>query len=132
LTAPDALRAILLAAHLDWWTRHVQPGFRGTETAHSGAFDSSAAGYQAGYSHGFELAASGRTDVEVLAGLAAAHDAWWRDQVRPRRGQRIPAHVEAFAKTFSRAGYEAGAAFGWTAQRRSQDSPEPLPATSEK
>ena len=118
MTAPDALRAVLLAAHLDWWTREVQPGFRGTEVAQRGAFDSSAAGYQAGYSHGFEQADDGRTDAEVLAGLNAAHDAWWREQVRPRRAQRIPAHVEAFAKGYSRGGYEAGAAFGWAAQRR--------------
>ena len=117
MTSPEVTRAAILAAHYDWFVREVQPGFRGSELARKGAFDSSAAGYGAGYSHGYAEAEAGRTDAEVLAGLGAAHDAWWKT-VQSRRSQRIPAHVEAFSRRWSRAGYEAGAAFGVAAQGR--------------
>lgn len=77
---PEQLRFVLQATHYDWWSKEMQPrldrayGGQGKvpETTQKGLFDASAAGFQAGYSMGYEAC---RRDQE------APPDA---DQSRPR------------------------------------------------
>lgn len=63
---PEQLRFVLTAAHYDWWTKEMQPRLdrayadigsgKVPETIQKGLFDASSAGFQAGYSMGYEAA----------------------------------------------------------------------------
>lgn len=61
---PEQLRFVLQTTHYDWWAKEMQPrldrayGGQGKvpETIQKGLFDASAAGFQAGYSMGYEAA----------------------------------------------------------------------------